>query len=113
MKRLREKEVATRIEIMQDAATDSRTWNKMYSQFCIPVRLEVPLGELARDDSSAWAGFVIGHRMAGRIEFPLPITGKEGFAAQGLEGKVAFDTTLASVGSVWDELPRFRRALYV
>jgi hypothetical protein len=47
------------------------------------VHLEVPTGELAEDTLKTIA--IVGH---GEIEH-LPLTGKEGFNAQGLEGKVS------------------------
>ena len=54
---------------------------KKYNQ---PVILEVPLGELVGN----LAGFAMVWKMQGRLSDVMPITGKERFNAQGLEGKV-------------------------
>jgi len=113
VRKLSEKEIAEKIETIRDAARVSAVWNKVYNTFCVPVRLEVPSGELARDDSGAWIGFLYSHKMINKLTLGLSITGKEGFAVQGLEGKVAIDSKLVSVASIWDELPAHRRALYL
>ena len=112
MKRLSEKKIQEHIADIRLAAKNPKAWKSQYSAFCIPVRLEIPGGELARDDSGAWLGFLAGHKMMGRITLGLRITGEERFWAQGLEGKAAIESTLVSVVSIWDELPKHRRALY-
>ena len=60
---------------------------KKYNQ---PVILEVPLGELVDN----LAGFAIVWKMRGWLNNIMPITGKERFNAQGLEGKVQVKMTL-------------------
>lgn len=61
--------------------------------------LEFPLGELARDGLTALA--LVGMN---RPE-PQPLTGREGFDAQGLEGKIAVRKPLCNALSNMDLLP--------
>jgi len=68
-----------------------------------PVVLEVPAGELAGDWLKAMA--LAGNRQ----RWTAPIKGDEGFAAQGLEGKVCIRTDLfGAVMSLRDIVPPHR-----
>ena len=60
----------------------SAPWNKN-DWFWQMVDLEVPTGEVCENGLKTTA--IMGHSHLGRSQ---PITGKEGFSAQGLEGKV-------------------------
>jgi len=67
------------------------------------VTLEFPLGELARDGLATIA--LVGFK---KPEI-LPLTGKEGFAAQGLEGKAAIRKDLyMALMNIRDILPLYR-----
>lgn len=61
-----------------------------------PAALEVPLGELCDSDPvTSLGGLVAMQKGMGSIIVETgPITGKEGFNAQGLEGKAIIHTTL-------------------
>jgi hypothetical protein len=73
--------------------------------------LEFPLGELASENDGL--RMILGFAHAdGLIEFPIPITGKEGFAAQSLEGKARLRTTGIRALGIYAMLPEHRRALY-
>jgi hypothetical protein len=73
--------------------------------------LEFPLGEFASENGGL--RMILGFAHAnGLIEFPLPITGKEGFAAQGLEGKARIRTTGVRALGIYAMLPEHRRVLY-
>jgi hypothetical protein len=71
--------------------------------FHAPVILEFPLGELAKDwlTTMALAGM--------RPPDPLPLTGKERFNAQGLEGKIQVRKPLINaLFNLRDLLPEYR-----
>ncbi len=68
-----------------------------------PVWLEFPLGELAKDTLTTMA--LVGRERPD----PLPLTGEEGFNAQGLEGKVRIQRDLfTALLKLRDILPPFR-----
>jgi len=71
------------------------------------VTLEFPLGEIAKDGLTTMA--LVGRaREEGRME-TCSLTGKEGFAAQGLEGKVRIRKDLfGALMNMRDTLPEFR-----
>ena len=69
-----------------------------------PAELHLPLGEIMNERI---AGHVFAWRMLGKLA-TAPITGKERFAAQGLEGKVVVATTLVGALLVWRECARGR-----
>ncbi len=77
-----------------------RTWHEWYDA---PCTLEFPLGELARDGLCTLA--LLGYE---RPE-PQPLTGKEGFSAQGLESKVQIRKPLLNaLFNMRDILPQNR-----
>jgi len=73
-----------------------------------PVWLEVPVGELVRDELTTLA-------LVGRNPYEIvPLTGKEGFRAQGLEGKVRIRKTLfAALMALRDIVPQYRGRIVV
>ncbi|MFA4973547.1 MAG: hypothetical protein WC683_13115 [bacterium] len=66
------------------------------------VTLEFPTGELCDDGLKTLA------LTGGARAFPVPLTGNEGFAAQGLEGKVCVDMPLCQALCRMDLLPKGR-----
>lgn len=72
-------------------------------------RLEFPSGEVNNPNIS---GFLWVWRMKNALVLGLPITGKERFNAQGLEGKCAVDTDITGALMAWRELPEHRVAVY-
>jgi hypothetical protein len=79
----------------------------------IPATLvvEFPLGEFVTEDFGL--KMVLGFAHAdGLVEFPIPISGDEGFAAQGLEGKARIRTTGVRALGIYAMLPKSRRAIY-
>jgi len=82
------------------------------SKYPAMLTVEFPLGELA--SANAGIRLILGFAYAdGLITFPLPITGKERFAAQGLEGKARLTAPGARALAIYAILPEYRRALYV
>ncbi|MFH1236171.1 MAG: hypothetical protein V1685_04515 [Parcubacteria group bacterium] len=73
-----------------------------------PARLEFPLGELT---NPAIAGYVWAWQLRRKIQ-TASITGKEGFLAQGLEGKVCVHTNMVTALLAYGWLPEYRRAVY-
>ena len=79
----------------------NRTWREWFDAECT---LEFPLGELADDGLKAIALAGIGKPVK-----PEPLTGKEGFNAQGLEGKVSVRKPLINaLLNMRDLLPEHR-----
>jgi len=77
-----------------------RTGHEWYDSNCI---LEFPLGELCKDELTTLA--LVGQE---QLE-PVAITGKEGFNAQGLEGKVCVNKPLLNaILNMRDILPPYR-----
>lgn len=73
-----------------------------------PAEIHLPLGEVANERIG---GFVWAWKMKGLLQ-PADITGKEGFNAQGLEGKVIIPTTMVGALLVWRECPAHRCTVY-
>lgn len=72
------------------------------------VILEFPLGELAHDGLTTLA--LVGRERPD----PVDLTGKEGFDAQGLEGKVQIETDLfCALMKLRDILPPYRGRIVV
>jgi len=95
-KNLPEVEEAIRADI--DAVSDPDHWAQQ------PVYLEFPAGEIAED----WLKTLALVGMGKNYEC-LPLTGKEGFRAQGLEGKIRVRKPLINaVYNLRDLLPRYR-----
>ena len=70
--------------------------------------LEFPLGEIARDSLTTLA--LLGRERPD----PAPLTGKEGFNAQGHEGKIAIDKPLiGALLNMRDLLPEYRGRILV
>jgi hypothetical protein len=106
-----EREIDAKSAELARMANDPSLWEQRYKSLNIPARLEFPLGQIATDDWG-FALVVAVARRRGELEFPLPITGKERFSAQGLEGKAAINSRLISLINIYNNLPAFRRALY-
>lgn len=65
---------------------DKQAWNEYFDWArSIPAEVHFPTGELLNPDIR---GFVIAWRMKGEIGSPQPITARDSFNAQGLEGKI-------------------------
>lgn len=71
--------------------------------------LEFPLGEVT---NRALAGFLFVWYHQNKIKIQ-PITQKDRFDAQGLEGKCVVETTLWTALVAADALPQYRRAVYM
>lgn len=77
-----------------------RTWSEWFDK---PCTLEFPLGEIAQSDLHVIA--LVGR---GPTD-PVPLTGKEGFNAQGLEGKLQIVKPLINaLFNLRDILPEHR-----
>jgi len=74
-----------------------------------PARFEAPLGEWI----SNLVGFAGVLRMQNRLPKVEPITGKERFRAQGLEGKMVYHTDLATAVTYWAQCPHYRASVWV
>ena len=86
----------------QIRSTYKPTGDEWYRQ---KVTLEFPLGEAAKD----WLTSMALGVLPGRNYTIRPITGKEGFAAQGMEGKVGVEKELfAALMNLRDLLPEHR-----
>ena len=82
------------------------------TRFCdehdTPAEIHLPLGEVMNEKIG---GFMWAWKMKGLLT-PVDITGKEGFNAQGLEGKVVIPNTLIGALIVWRECPAHRCTIY-
>ena len=75
----------------------------------IPARFEAPTGEWF----SHLAGFLMGRKFTGQPLPPLaPITEKDSFNAQGLEGKMVFETCLNNAVVMASQCAPRRYAIY-
>lgn len=71
---------------------NSESWNITYSKYSnIPVTIEMPLGELMNPNIK---GFIWAHNIKKTLSYPFPITNKDHFNAQGLEGKFGIHTDM-------------------
>lgn len=71
---------------------NSPLWQKVYDKYShIPVTIEMPLGELMNPDIK---GFLWAHNFKKTLTYPFPITNKDHFNAQGLEGKFRIHTDM-------------------
>lgn len=81
---------------------------KTHTYHQIPARFEAPLGEwIDTLAGTAWA-----LRSLGKLPDPVGLTGKEGFDAQGLEGKIVIETNLASAVTYWSQCLENRANVY-
>lgn len=74
------------------------------------VEIHIPLGELFNPKIE---GFVWAWRLSGCLNKVHPITGKDRFNAQGLEGKVIIPTNSGTAYIVAQELPKNRINIYI
>lgn len=85
------------LQIGSNACYDSKGW------YAKSVMLEFPMGELCKDGLTTIA--LIGFTHVS----PMPLTGKEGFVAQGLEGKIQINKPLINaLLNLRDLLPTHR-----
>jgi hypothetical protein len=85
-------------------------YNENYDDLCKQKAVfEAPLGELYPNLS----GFAFAWQLKGDMPSTHSITGKEGFNAQGIEGKLRKDTTMATAIIYYVSCDRFRRAIYI
>lgn len=99
-------------DLRNAAASGAHAWDSLYRDFVnAQFRLEFPLGELATDNTDL-QGLWFAAKSLGQTSEALPITGAEGFTAQGLEGKCAVNGFGTQLFVVYDTLPVGRRALY-
>lgn len=111
MRQLNRKQIAALIfEAERKSKGDSQSWAEFHKRWTrTKMRLEFPSGEIT---NPAIAGYLFAWRMTNELQLGLPITGKEQFSAQGLEGKVAVETDALTAVLAYRELPERRRALY-
>ena len=92
------------------ARGDTARWRTWYDQASRRrVELAFPLGELT---NPRIAGFVWAWQKTGRLNTTGKLTKRDGFIAQGLEGKAIVKTNLVTALLVCRELPAYRRAVY-
>lgn len=109
MKRLTHAELEHEIQEMR-SLHDPASWDAWHAAKGFrAARLEFPLGELTNENIS---GFVWAWHAQDRIRIK-DIQPTDSFNAQGLEGKVAVETTYAAALLAARELPPYRRAVYV
>lgn len=98
-----------RAELAAAAAGTQKQWAETRNRYAAQSAiLEFPSGELLNDTLSL--AFAFSRDV---LTLGLPITERDNFAAQGLEGKVRASVTLLQAILWWADLPRFRRNLYV
>lgn len=102
MKRLTEAEIES---YRQTIIKDWRTHNLSSRR----ARAEFPLGEMV----SNLAGFAWAWKMKGEMPEVVPITDKDRFNAQGLEGKCVKETNLATAITIHANCDQNRCAVYV
>ena len=73
------------------------------------ARFVAPLGELI----SSLQGFAWGWKMRAREVEICPLTKKDQFNAQGLEGKFSINCTLGEAIIYWVQCPKHRATVYV
>lgn len=87
-----------------------KTWESAYKKYTgQKAIIEFPVGELMNPKIS---GYVWTWGMTGKILLN-PITEKDRFKAQGLEGKASVPTNLLTALLVWKELPEYRRQIVI
>ena len=91
---------------MRDAAADNAMWHTWHSaRVHHAAVVEFPLGELT---NKAISGFVWVWKTSGTPMTTGPITAKDHFGAQGLEGKVSVNVNLTTAMIVANNLPLHR-----
>ena len=111
MKRLPEKKCEEILAEMRKKAQggDTPEWKACYKKYAaITAYLEFPLGELTNPKIR---GFVWVWGLTNAIT-TLPITKKDRFAAQGIEGKAQVKLDLAQALFARSQLPKFRRQIW-
>jgi len=112
MKRLSDREIEDDLAEFRAHSMEGDTpeWRDVYDRVANrPARVEFPTGEIT---NPAIAGYILGAKLGGTLESGLPITAQDRFNAQGLEGKVALATNLLNACLIWEELGKFRCAVY-
>lgn len=109
MKKQTRKELKQASEAM-DAANRAgpKAWDVFLDEHEMNAKVEFPLGELMNPDI---AGYVWAWAMQQRINH-ASIGKRDGFRAQGLEGKAVVETTFATALLVWRDLPAYRCNVY-
>lgn len=75
----------------------------------LKARFECPLGEwIGNLQGVAWA-----FKMLGKTPDPQPMTGKEGWNAQGLEGKIVIETDLVNSIIYYSQSEPNRASIYL
>lgn len=106
MKRIAEKRVQDLHTAMIEAAQSGRAaFDRWMDDNDKPAVIEFPGGELF---CQGIGGFVYAWNMQKKIVVGRLVP-DDRFDANGMEGKISIQTTLAAVLLAWAELPRFRR----
>lgn len=99
-------------EVRRAASQGGERWAIVHKHHTrIKYRLEFPTGELAQVNPDLQGAFFAAKAL-GQAEIGLPITGKEHFDAQGLEGKCYLEGYGTQLLVVYDTLPQRRRIIY-
>lgn len=113
MKKLKQKTIRGLVDFWQSINLPpmNDTFNAWYAEANqVSVRIEMPAGELT---NQLITGYIWAWGAQKRIE-TAPITGKDTFAAQGLEGKaVVRGVALTTALLVWQNVDPRRIALYI
>jgi len=107
-KRLSREEIKDLIKKMEAATENLKSWEEFFNKYSQRKALiEFPLGELFNPNIR---GYLWAWQMAGKIQ-TKPITEKDRFKAQGLEGKASIPVDMVTALLVWRELPEYRRQI--
>lgn len=109
MRKLTDEEAEALLAEMREVA-DGPKWDDYHERAeDIKARLEFPCGEITNPDM---AGFLWAWSIQ-QCFHPAPITEKDRFNAQGLEGKYYVELPLITALLAYEKLPRHRRQLFV
>jgi hypothetical protein len=92
-------------EIMEYTKQINGNHERLYS---IPARVEWPIGEMEN-----LAGFFMGWKMLDEMPAIEPITEKDRFSAQGLEGKHVKHTSIVEAVIIWNQCADNRCQIFV
>jgi len=95
-------------EIQKASMSGVETWEPVWEKYINQKALiEFPLGEFM---NTTIQGYIAGWNLYKKIQ-TKPITEKDKFNAQGLEGKASVPVNLFTALLVWRELPEYRRQI--
>lgn len=112
MEKLTDKEAIKLITRLEKLASKGDTpefqnfWNKLNNT---NARIEFPLGEITNPKIG---GYIWAWKLKNNIRV-IPITSKDRYNAQGLEGKAYVETNLVAALLAYRELPCHRRQLFI